>query len=294
MKYSETIVYPHLHRSGLGNLLWVWAKSFCWASDRGLPLIAPKWSYVDWKRYLLGNADKRSYFGFFSNEGYIKGIERARCLCRKKIFPEQYSSELGKVLVVFEEMGEFSPLIGRHELVRKEFLRIVCTEHIPVGLSNSLPFISLHVRMGDFLAVNEGSLRRGHTNMQQPLEWYIHALRQCRKSVGYSIPAVVFSDGSPEELAPLLSEERVSLSQECSALSDLIALSSGAVLIASRSSFSLWAAYIGQMPTLYYRGARPWYERVVHPDADVAWEIELLDGESIPPIFSELIKQQVL
>lgn len=287
-------VYPRLGRSGLGNLLWTWAKSYVWAAEHDAEILAPQWGYVDWRRCLHRDPDQRRYHSFFTNQGYIQGIRRTHLLLTlPKVDPEQYASCHKSCVVVFGGLGTFTPLIGKHTLVANEFLRIINPVNFPAGRAYPEKYLALHVRLGDFKTANPEKLRQGSTNMRQPLEWYLYALRECRKCIGYEIPTVVFSDGSAEELDQLLNESNVQMSGGQSAMADLIALSRSAILIGSRSSFSLWAAYIGQMPVIYYKGARPWHEPTVHPDENEPWEIEWMPGDNFSESFTRLLKQCV-
>jgi len=281
-------VYPKMHKSGLGNLLWMWAKAYCWARDHDLPLLTPNWVQWDWKRYIQFNPDKRNYLGYFNNDGYIGGWRRSHMLASyRRIRPEQYEPGLSRRLVVFDSMGDFTPLIGRHKMIQEAFCSIVRPAHLPDPKDYPDRYIALHVRMGDFSPVDVSEIQHGKTNMRLPLEWYRDALRACRNMLGQDIPAVIFSDGTPGELELLLKEKNIQLANGSSAMSDLIALSRACLLVASRSSFSLWAAYIGQMPVIYHKGARPWFEPVVHPEDSIAWEIEWNSCDDIPSSFFE-------
>jgi hypothetical protein len=75
-----------------------------------------------------------------------------------------------------------------------------------------------------------------------------------RARLGASIPAVVTSDGGPDELRPLLDLDNVRQVATGSAIGDLLVLSRAVLLLASGSSFSAWASYLGRMPTLSHPG----------------------------------------
>jgi len=63
----------------------------------------------------------------------------------------------------------------------------------------------------------------------------------------------VFSDGTDEQLAPVLSLPGVR--RAAPAVVDLIRMSRARVLVTTgTSSFSAWAAYLGGMPTPWYPG----------------------------------------
>jgi len=76
-----------------------------------------------------------------------------------------------------------------------------------------------------------------------------------RDIAGYSARAVVVSDGTEQDLAPLLELENVEFLRPGCAITDLLILARAKVLIASGgSSFSAWASFLGNMPTISYPG----------------------------------------
>jgi hypothetical protein len=88
------------------------------------------------------------------------------------------------------------------------------------------------------------------------MTWFVHALDQCRSHLGACAPALVFSDASDEELRPLLGRPNVRRVFFGSSIADLLAMSTAAVLIASGSTFSMWASYLGRMPVIWPEGQR--------------------------------------
>src|SRR5262249_15653281 len=91
-------------------------------------------------------------------------------------------------------------------------------------------------------------------NVTTPLEWFVAALKVVRAQALRSLPAVVTSDGTRDELAALLELDNVQVVSTGSAIGDLLLLSRSSVLLASVSSFRGGASYLGKMPTLSYPG----------------------------------------
>ncbi|MDQ6670038.1 MAG: alpha-1,2-fucosyltransferase, partial [Chloroflexota bacterium] len=124
--------------------------------------------------------------------------------------------------------------------------------------------VGIHVRRGDFVEARseEDFILRG--GIRTPMEWFVQSIRAIRKIRGYSVPALVVSDASDRALADLLQEERVARVDTGSAIGDLLVLSRAKLLIASGgSSFSAWAAFLGQMPTVSYPGqSLSWFKIV--------------------------------
>ncbi len=156
----------------------------------------------------------------------------------------------------FTGMAElFTPIATRHSLIRDRLLEIARDSHVPQARRD--PHIAVHVRMGDFSFPRDSrdlDFRNGRVNFRLPIEWYVHTLGLLRKSFGSNMRAKVFSDGSAAELAPLLRLENIELVGRQSALKDLLELSQAPLLIASGSTFSMWASYLGRMPVVWHPG----------------------------------------
>jgi hypothetical protein len=135
------------------------------------------------------------------------------------------------------------------------------------------------VRRGDFADVRGTESYTGRRNVRLPIEWYVAAVRALRKQVGRALPFLLFSDGSDVELGPLLEEAGVSRYHNRNALSDLLLLSKARVIVASGSTYSMWASFLGQAPTIWFPGQR---RQCVtqNPDHAPEWEppAELPDG----------------
>jgi glycosyl transferase family 11 len=124
--------------------------------------------------------------------------------------------------------------------------------------------VGIHVRRGDFVEARseDDFIRRG--GIRTPLDWFVQSIVAIRRMRGYAVPALVVSDAPDEALACLLQEEAVTRVDTGSAIGDLLVLSRAQLLIASGgSSFSAWAAFLGQMPTVSYPGqSLSWFKIV--------------------------------
>lgn len=279
---------------GLGNILFSWARSVVAARLMGVRPIFPCWPNIRlhqlarfrWKR------DSRNYAGQFRNPGtYADGFEK---LCAVLRLPRLSESSLSESrlpengIIVFEEHeGLFNPILNQHGLVRDELISITRPEHLNGLLAARDESIAVHVRLGDF-AVPEGGeseIRSGTPNLRIPLSWYGNAIAACRRALGYDVSVRLFSDGSDEELHPLLDIPGVRRTSFGTSIGDLFALSAAPLFIASGSTFSMWASYLGRMPVIWYPGqlkCRLYYDQ---PHA----EIELESGDDLPESFVECL-----
>jgi hypothetical protein len=275
---------------GLGHSLLAWARCFLWCKDNNVPMLAPRWLYFRLGPYLRHEMDKRSYHKLFRRDGYIHGVHRLWLLGRGKHFTADQESEAklerGIRIVVFKnDRGNntrfFKKIFGRHKEVRTELLRIARPGQIPVNTHK--PFIGIHVRMGDFTRVSDPAVLRTTGNVQLPVEWYRDILLSIRRHAGSDLHARVFSDGSRELLGPLLELPYVSLANPRSALHDILDLSHATALISSGSGFSMWGAYLGQVPRICFPNQRREY--VVTPSVAIDLEPECEAGKDVPQAF---------
>ncbi|OQW92614.1 MAG: hypothetical protein BWK78_01125 [Thiotrichaceae bacterium IS1] len=283
---------------GLGNLLFPWARSVIATKRHNLTPIWPTWPQLKIGTILRNEPDKRFYFGLFkSPSGYVDQWRKLYLLNLLKHVPEEQCEESLRKnensIVIFEGMKSyFSDIIPYHQLVKEELLSVTLEQHKKGLLYNFANSISVHIRLGDFSTPNQiESLKQGRSSLRIPLVWYVQIINQLRHKLGKNLPIYVFSDGRNEELSELLSMSNVQRISFGSAIADLLALSNANILIASGSTFSMWASYLGQMPVIWYPGQlryRLYYE---YPQL----ELECGESEILPEVFlNSLVSKQTL
>ncbi|MGO4154113.1 alpha-1,2-fucosyltransferase [Cupriavidus sp. YAF13] len=186
----------------------------------------------------------------------IKGMNRIYKLSTGRRIPEE-KAHLARTgdIVEFAGMGKlFSPLRGRHALIRDKLWSITRPKHVAGASHNFGRSITLHVRLGDFQKVSDEQIRKGRTNSRISLSWYIAIVEKIREELKEDIPVYLFSDGQDEELRDIYKLGGVTRMNFGSAIADIWGLSRSTVLVASGSTFSMWGSYLGQMPTLWYPG----------------------------------------
>lgn len=249
---QAVFVYPRLPSRGFGlaNMMFVWGRAVVAGMRHGLPMLAPNWfKPLRIGPWLRGERDKRYYFRDFTNSGYLKGWLRYRMLWGARRLPEEalgqaLSDGRGRCVVVFDGLhGYFRPILGYHEALRDELLRIVAPGiQSAVAQSASEDYIGIHVRRGDFVPLGQAI----------PVEWYAHTACSVRAEWGDDLPIRIFSDGTPEELTPLLALHDAHLMPRAPAIQDLLLLSNARVILGtSLSTFSLWASFLGGGPTIW-------------------------------------------
>ncbi len=244
--------YAELGRAGLGNTLFPWARCLLWCERHGVPMLAPQWFRIRVGPYLRRERDKRAYHLIFRGPGVIDAARRAVCLLGMPRRPEPASIDSAPSasgVYVFEGMAPyFDPLRSSQRRLRQGLLDMVRPQLRPPSPMRS--FIAVHVRRGDFSVIaNDRKLREGNHSYRIATSWYVAALRE-------DLPAVVFSDGHAREFKELIEESRTTVHTPISAATDLLIMSGATALVASGSSYSQWASFLGQIPTVWYPGQR--------------------------------------
>ncbi|MBM4164978.1 MAG: hypothetical protein FJ222_11155 [Lentisphaerae bacterium] len=233
-------------------------------------MLAPRWTkFMRVGPWLRGERDKRYYLNMFSNAGMIGGLGREALL---RLLPgveegaSTVASEGRRSVIWFRGMEQFfNPFLSEQPLIA-ERLRAITNPAIVrrVDEAAGVSSIGVHIRRGDFKC-------GGHTI---PDAWYLRAIGAARERLP-GVPVRVFSDASPAELAFLKGVENLRVMPSAPALHDLLLLSRSSLVVGtSWSTFSMWAVFLGQMPSL-------WHPRVPPPDL-------MLPGTETPLLLADV------
>lgn len=262
------LVYPQLPRAGLGNMLLVWARAVLFADINSIPVVAPSWGQIRIGTYLRGERDKRYYGNLFCNKTYRSKINYLfGVLNKKSVFHNPAISKfnlsnlestgIGCYLFIFDSVPHWSDYfidLKEHQpFIKQRLLSSIRSSVLKTIDNRPVPQIGIHIRMGDFKVLKPGDDFTKLGNVRTPMTWYVRVIDAIRKIAGYDVPVTLFSDGHDRELCELLNLPQVSRSPSDSALSDMLTLSRSKLLITSSgSTFSGWASYLGQCPTIWH------------------------------------------
>ena len=228
--------------AGLGNILFPWATALVYARDNHLQRIQTTWKNLKIGTFLRKERDKRMYMDLFTGDDGISGF--------KKFWLLNFTNQ---VKYFFDMDRLFEPFKNDHVFVKSELLNIMNPHHVKKAMEFNNNSIAIHIRMGDFRnPANEDVLREGAWNYRLPIEWYISIIDKIR--LISDLPIYIFSDAENRELKEILDIDNCNRVYFCSAISDMIALSRCKVLVSSASTFSMWASFLGQMPTIWFPG----------------------------------------
>jgi len=264
-------------------------------------MLAPFWLKPRIGPYLRRERDKRNYFRLFRSGSAVAGLRRLTILTRARRvqigteWPGSVSEHVGSgakpVLVCVHnavkdnEKKSFAQVIGHGTFLREELLAMTRPQYRPER--QHAPFIAVHVRLGDFKKPS-GDVDPAATNTRLPIDWYGDRLEALRNALKEDVPALVFSDGSSADLAPLLAHKSVTQVPRQASVTDLLQIGQGAALIASGSGFSLWGAFLGNAPRISYPG-----QSIVPIDEDPSRDIESGFGAEIPANFVEHVRARM-
>lgn len=276
-RLSKTdLLFVRIGGDGLGNLLFRWARCLTAAERHGWRMIWPTWQSFKPKNWRVNPYDHRTYFDLFRpTERYVSGWRKPWTFVRYRLISEQQALAQGAPpgsVVQFRGMQDkFAPFLRDREFVRAELLRIARPRHLAALSEPSPAPLAIHVRRGDFVQQASYEDRVRLNNIELPLDWYIAALQAVRAAADRELPVWVYSDGSTEELAPLLTLPGVRRRDYGSSLGDILGLSRARLLIASGSTFSMWGSFLGQVPTIWHPGKLLQHLLPDTPEKEIEW-----------------------
>lgn len=255
--------YPDVGRFGLGHSLLAWARCVVWCDQTGSRMLAPRWLRLRIGPYLRGERDKREYFKLFNQDGYIGTIRRTFLLTFLPKISAEGDAALDaapghSAVTVFTNSAAdntekfFSFVRGHSALLHAELRRITRPRYRPQPAE--APFVAVHVRLGDFTRLAAGDNPADQKNSRLPVEWYASIVQRLNESAASSLPVVLFSDGSDDELAPLLALPSVRRAPKQESVTDMLQIAQASLLVSSASGFSMWGAFLGQVPRICFPG----------------------------------------
>jgi len=145
-------------------------------------------------------------------------------------------------VVIHNGLGNFFHDINKSELLIKNWL-LSNTLEKPV---NNKGKIAVHIRRGDF---NKNNLSQ--FSHQIPTQWYIDVVDRLLSEVDRKI--ILYSDSEISNDWSTFGS-RVKLSENISACSNILSMSTADVLVGSRSTFSLWSYFLSKQKTFFPKG----------------------------------------
>lgn len=249
--------------AGLGNCLYVYFAAFVLAHRFDCPLVAPQWSHWRLAAMLRGETDLRRY-GQLLRAAPDELVGTRRIAALAALLRRHETVATGHAITTMTQanapvrvvIGDYVfDGLGAHRAAIRARLCELIREPLPKPTRWAQGgYAAVHVRLGDFAQATEEPGQRDEDNRRIGFAWYTGVLRALRQTAP-GLPVRLFSDGTDAELAPLLGLPGVTRAPALSATSDLLGLAGASLLVGSNSTFSRWAAFLGDMPSIWR--ARP-------------------------------------
>jgi len=241
---SKAKVYVQFPRTGLGNMMLTWTRGYLFAHLNGLPMVASSWGKIQWGAWIRWERKKRTYWGYFRENSRL---DKLRTKWQKRSYPVISEPAVEKIpgagnermLYVFDQVSPgkdlFAPFRPHRTLVKQALF-----DQLHPGMRQRLgryqpPVIALHIRRGDFKFGNPIT----------PDSFFIDAILLAREIAGKELPATVFTDAAPEEIATVLALPGVSMAENKPDILDILLMSQSKMIVLSQSStFSYWGAFL--------------------------------------------------
>lgn len=276
---------PIVGRAGLCNMLFPWARAELFARRHEAHVLKPSWAAFRIGPFVRNEPEKRLYLGFFHARNHIRGLKRLALLASAPRFSEAdcEHDQLPPQGAVVEFRGlrdYFMPILADYSFIRNALWNMTVPQLRDHGRQYGGYYIAMHVRRGDFTRQGLSEHQLGKVPAFTSIGWFEFMAGALRRTLRSDTPIVVFTDGSEDEMAPLRRFENVHLRKRQPAITDLWALSHARALVATGySTFSMWASYLGGMPTFYAPGK---IQQLVQTGRPSGLEIEIGTDGDIP------------
>jgi hypothetical protein len=260
---NKRLVYVAFPKTGLGNLLLVWARARLFSQLNGIPFVTSSWWGIRWGTWLRNENKKRLYFGYFKESSWLDKLKVYAYKGLAEVVHEpvlQKEPGTGKrVLYRFSEVVTQNSLFGEiqphRDFIVAELYRTINQNLLSALANYEKPVMAVHIRRGDFK----------FGNPLTPEAFFIDCIHFVRASIGQNIPVTVFTDADAGEIRQVMQLSDVYLAEKKPDILDLLLLSQSKVMAVSQSStFSYWAAFLSE--AIVIRPEGDWQESI-RPEA---------------------------
>lgn len=224
-------------------------------------MVIPTLRQIKIGTYLRQEKDKRTYGDIFRP----RSATEAGHWINAAILPSRDETEENSSARVVRYEGiahQFHDLQGYETQIR-DFLK----HRSKAKIAKVEYDIAVHVRRTDFGPPQAGAPLQ---NTQTPLDWYREALLVAKERIGKPNPStMVFTDANPLALIEELGIGQAIPEPKGNALTSIFAMSQAKIIIASRSTFSAWAQYLGGSYAIWPSGFRLDLYKPVDTDRDL-------------------------
>ncbi len=257
----QSVTLCRIPRAGMGNQLLTWAKAATYSHRHGLELIHWGWSNPSLtriRRIRMGNETWLSLLQGTPLLHVAKRLHQTRGWARI-VEPAQDAKPLPeKSVCLFHSVPPWQDYFGdfrdERDFVLAELRKTMRAGVWEQAKAIERPYVIANVRMDDFKTLAGGVEFASVGQHRTPFEFFESAATGIRHHAGWNVPIHVVTDGTPEELAPLMARvANIVLVPQRPALVNLLWMSQANAIIASAgSTFSFWAGFLGQAAMMHH------------------------------------------
>ena len=233
---------------GLGNLLFPIGRALIGQANWGGTFVEPTIRQIKIGTFLRNEPDKRTYGRVFKHRGMHDWRARFTSSLTNSVSESDWTTDLQRgVTVKYSGLKNYFHDLSGYEGIIKEYL--LARRRAP-RISKKPYDIAVHIRLGDFAAYTPNAKSE---SMRQPMDWYDAALRLGCKTWSIADPKIViFSDAPDDDDVKRFAESwSAEIDQSANALEAIMYLGQAKGLVASRSTFSMWGAFLSGCPAIW-------------------------------------------
>ncbi len=257
----KSFVQCRIPRAGLGNQMLTWAKAASYGRRHGLEVQHWGWSTPSRTRVRRIRQGNETWLSL------LRGTSLARVAWRSLISagcarmvepPMDKAPPPQNTKVVFHLVPPWQDYFGDfrddRDFVLNELRSTMRSGVWECAQAIDPPYVIANVRMDDFTVLKDGVDFAQVGQHRTPFAYFEAAAEGIRHYAGWQVPIHLVSDGSPEELAPLLARvPGIELVPQRPAMVNLLWMSRAHAIIASAgSTFSFWAGFLGEAAMMHH------------------------------------------
>jgi hypothetical protein len=234
---------------GLGNLLFPIARALIAASKTNGQFVQPTLRQIKIGTFLRNEPDKRIYGNIIRHRNATdwRNWLDARLSPAVSENAPPHSIATAKT-ILYSGLGSYFHNLHGYQDIISDWIQ---ERAIKRGVVTEPYDLAVHIRLGDFAQNTEGS---GGANLRQTKEWYYAAVELAKEHLGNAVtPRYIFSDARDIELREYISQWNAKLDPAHNTISSIMNLSKAQMIISSRSTFSMWGAYLGNSAIIWDR-----------------------------------------
>ena len=232
---------------GLGNLLFPISRALIGQVHYGGQFVYPTMRQIKFGTFLRRERDGRTYGDVLRSRSAAEWQDWFAARWRPVVDEHAFDAVRKGVTVRYTGLGRYFHDLASHRDLIQTWLMENARDRAPLEAFD----IGIHVRLGDFAVANPKS---SGNSVRQSFEWYRAAFEKARRiSTAQAPSTVLFTDSDPCEVQRELAIASLSVDSSPNALAAMLRMSRARVLIASRSTFSMWAAFLGGMSVIWDR-----------------------------------------